>query len=229
MPARFLPLNPKPETRNPKPVGVLGGTFDPIHYGHLRPAQEAFQRLGLAELRLMPAFAPPLRAAPVASPAQRLRMVELAIEGLTGLRADDRELRRGGPSYTVLTLQELRAELGITPLCLLIGTDQLRGFERWFHWHEIPRLAHLVVLERPGSEAGDWPGWVRERQTADLAALQREPAGRLAFLAVNPQDISSTGIRERLARGESVAGLVPDAVRDYIDAHAIYGRPDRGD
>ncbi len=212
-----------------KLVGILGGTFDPIHYGHLRPAQEAYDRLRLTELRLMPAFAPPHRAAPVASPAQRLRMVELAIAGLAGLRADDRELRRGGPSFTVLALQELRAELGIAPLCLLIGTDQLRGFERWFHWQEIPRLAHLVVLERPGSKAGDWPGWVRERQTADLAALQREPAGRLAFLAVNPQDISSTGIRERLARGESVAGLVPDAVQEYIHTNAIYGRPDRGD
>jgi nicotinate-nucleotide adenylyltransferase len=226
---RFSPLNPKPETRNPKPVGVLGGTFDPIHYGHLRPAQEAMAKLGLAELRLMPAFAPPHRAAPVASPAQRLHMVELAIAGLPGLRADDRELRRGGPSYTVLTLQELRAELGTTPLCLLIGTDQLRGFETWFHWQEIPRLAHLVVLERPGSAGGDWPAWVQERRTDDLAALQRAPAGALAFLAVTPQDISSTGIRARLARGESVAGLVPEAVREYIDIHAIYGRPDRGD
>lgn len=210
-------------------LGLLGGTFDPIHYGHLRPAREAVERLGLAELRLMPAFAPPLRAAPVASPAARLRMVELAIRDLPGLRVDDRELRRGGPSYTVLSLQELRAELGTTPLCLLIGTDQLRGFERWYHWQEIPRLAHLVVLERPGVAAGDWPEWVRARRAAEPAELHREPAGKLVFLAVSPQDISSTVIRARLARGESIAGLVPEAVREYIHAHAIYGPPDRGD
>lgn len=210
-------------------IGVLGGTFDPIHYGHLRPAIEAVERLGLAELRLMPAYAPPLRAAPVASPAERLRMVELAIEGRPGLSTDDRELRRGGPSYSVLSLQELRAALGTTPLCLLIGTDQLRGFERWSHWQEIPRLAHLVVLARPGVAAPAWPAWVREIETADLAELRRRPAGRLVFLAVSPQDISSTVIRERLARGQSIDGLVPEAVREYIDTHAIYGRTDRGD
>lgn len=211
-----------------KPIGVLGGTFDPIHYGHLRPAEEARDRLGLAEVRFIPALQPPHRAPPVASPGQRLAMIELAIRGTPGFRADDRELRRGGLSYTVLTLTELRAEFPATPLCLLIGMDQFRSFETWHRWAEIPELAHLVVLNRPGTAPGALPAWARPRVTDDLAGLGRCPAGRLAFLAVSPQDISSTRIRERLARGESVQGLVPEAVQRYLQANPIYGHHDRG-
>ena len=209
-------------------IGILGGTFDPVHYGHLRPAQEAYERLPLDELRFVPAAAPPLRAAPVASGAQRLAMVQRAIAGIAGLRADDRELRRGGPSFTVSTLESLRAEIGATPLCLLIGMDQFRHFEQWHRWPDIPALAHLVVLNRPGISAGDLPGWASARVTEDFADLHQAPAGRLAFLAVHPQDISATDIRARLARGESVAGLVPDAVLDYIFANRLYGHQDRG-
>lgn len=212
-----------------QPIAILGGTFDPIHYGHLRPAREALTALELAELRFIPAFQPPHRAPPVATAAQRLAMVELAVRGIPGLRADDRELRRAGLSYTVVTLESLRAEVGPTPLCLLIGTDQFREFETWYRWQEIPELAHLVVLNRPGAAAGVLPDWAQARVTGDLTALGRAPAGRLAFLAVSPQDISATRVRAALARGESVAGLVPEAVLDYIWSNQIYGRKDRGD
>ena len=138
-------------------IGIFGGTFDPIHYGHLRPAQEAMQKLALAELRFVPAAQPPHRPPPLASAAQRLAMIELAIRDLPGFRADDRELQRGGLSYTVLTLESLRAELGNTPLCLLVGADQFRNFETWHRWQEIPDLVHLVVLNRPGTAAGALP------------------------------------------------------------------------
>lgn len=204
-------------------IGIFGGTFDPIHYGHLRPAQEAMQQLALAELRFIPAAHPPHRPPPQASAAQRLAMVELAIRGLPGTRVDDRELQRGGLSYTVLTLESLRAELGKTPLCLLIGADQLRSFESWHRWREIPELAHLVVLNRPGATAGVLPGWARGRECADLHILQQAPAGRLAFLSVSPQDISATRIRAALAREESVQGLLPEAVLDYIRTNQVYG------
>ena len=205
-------------------IGVFGGTFDPIHYGHLRPAQEAMQQLALAELRFVPAAQPPHRPSPQASAAQRLAMVELAIRGLPGLRADDRELRRGGLSYTVLTLESLRAELGNTPLCLLIGADQFCSFETWHRWQEIPALAHLVVLNRPGASAGTLPAWARARESAELQELWEAPAGRLAFLTVSPQDISATRIRAALARGESVQGQLPEAVLDYIRTNQIYGQ-----
>ena len=205
-------------------IGILGGTFDPIHYGHLRPAQEAMQQLALAELRFIPAATPPHRSPPVASSAQRLAMLELAIHGLPGLRSDERELKRAGPSYTVDTLESLRAELNDAPLCLLIGADQFRSFETWHRWQEIRDLAHLVILNRPGPAPGALPAWARARECTDFRALHAAPGGRLAFLGVSPQDISATRIRAALARGETVLGLLPEAVLEYIKTNRIYGR-----
>ena len=204
-------------------IGIFGGTFDPIHYGHLRPAQEAMQQLALAELRFIPAAIPPHRPPPQASAAQRLAMVELAIRDLPGLRVDGRELQRGGLSYTVLTLESLRAELGSTSLCLLIGADQFRSFETWHRWQEIPDLAHLVVLNRPGATTGALPAWARGRASSDLQALRAAPAGRLVFLSVSPQDISASRIRAALVRGGSVQGLLPEVVLDYIRVNQVYG------
>lgn len=209
-------------------IGILGGTFDPIHYGHLRPAQEAYEKLGLTELRLVPAAQPPHRAAPQAGPAQRLAMVELAVRGLSGWRVDNRELLRAGPSYTVQTLESLRAEFPATPLCLLIGADQFGSFETWHRWRELPDLAHIVVLSRPGVAPASWPEWAKGRECKDLRVLHQAPAGRLAFLPVSPQDISATGIRAAIARGESVAGLLPEAVLEYIQVNHIYGANRRG-
>ncbi len=205
-------------------IGILGGTFDPIHYGHLRPAQEAMQQLALAELRFIPAAPPPHRPPPVASSAQRLAMLELAIHGLPGLRSDERELKRTGPSYTVDTLESLRAEFKDTPLCLLIGADQFRSFETWRRWREILELAHLVILNRPDIAPGVLPAWAQGRVCADFHALRAAPAGRLAFLAVRPQDISATGIRAALGRGESVQGMLPVAVMKYLQTNSIYTR-----
>lgn len=220
-----------PANRISRPVaviGIFGGTFDPIHYGHLRPAEEARDQLALTEVRFIPAGQPPLRSPPVASAAQRLAMVELAIRGLDRFRVDARELQRAGPSYTVTTLESLRRELANTPLCLLIGADQFQSFEHWHRWREIPELAHLVVLRRPGAMLDALPEWAPPRVTDDVSDLRRAPAGRLAFLPVHPQDISATRIREALARGESVSGLLPEAVLAYIHTNHLYGQSDRG-
>lgn len=218
-------MNSIRKTQNSKlGVGVFGGTFDPIHYGHLRPAQEALEKLALAEVRFIPAAQPPHRPPPVASPEQRLAMVELAIRGRPGFRVDDRELRRGGPSYTVLTLESLRTEQAASPLCLLIGMDQFLGFESWRRWQEIPELAHIVVLSRPGAAPGSLPAWARGRETENIAELQQTAAGRLVFLAVSPQDMSATRIRAALAQGDPVAGMLPEAVLEYIQVNHIYVR-----
>lgn len=208
-----------------KPLGILGGTFDPIHYGHLRPAQEVLRALDLAEVRVIPAANPPHRRAPLATAEQRLRMAELAVGEFPGLRVDDREIKRGGPSYTVLTLEEMRREVGTQPLCLLLGVDAFEGIETWHQWQRLPELAHFVVMTRPGWSlpANDvLPAWARGRLARAAGELARTGAGKIYFQAVTPQDISATRIREAIARGEPVDGLLPPAVLGYLRANRIY-------
>ena len=202
-------------------ICLLGGTFDPIHYGHLRPAHEAMEALGCTTLHVIPAAQPPHRPAPVASAAQRERMVELAVAEFPGFRADDRELRRGGLSYSVLTLESLRAEYAQQPLCLLLGVDAFLGFESWHRWQDILDLTHLVVLTRPGWTLQTMAGWARER-SGDKDMLSRCAAGHLFFLSVTPQHISATELRAALAQGGTVHGLLPEAVWEFICQNKIY-------
>lgn len=203
-------------------IGIFGGTFDPIHYGHLRPAQEILQALGLQEIRFIPAADPPHRDPPRASAAQRLHMVTLALAEFPGFRVDDREIRRPGPSYTVLTLSELRHELGATPVCLLLGMDAFLGLETWHRWQEIPELAHLVVMQRPGWPAHAIPDWARPRLCQEIRPLSHSPGGRIWVQNVTPQAISASHLRASLARGESVQGLLPEAVDEFICQNNIY-------
>ncbi len=219
-------LKSKPETRNLKlPIGILGGTFDPIHYGHLRPAGEVLRALELAEIRFIPAANPPHRHAPVATATQRLRMVELAIGDIPGFVVDDREIRRGGPSYTVPTLESLRREFGARPLCLLMGMDAFEGIETWHQWQRLPELAHLVVMTRPGwafPPGAALPAWARERLEQEPDKLAQAGAGKIYFQAVTPQDISATQIRGAIAGGNPVEGFLPSSVLEYIHTHRIY-------
>ena len=208
-----------------KALGILGGTFDPIHYGHLRPAQEVLRVLDLAEIRVIPAADPPHSRPRVATPEQRLRMVELAVTGVPGFTLDDREFRRGGPSYTVLTLESLRREFGERPLCLLLGLDAFEGIETWHQWQRLPELAHFIVMTRPGWEfpaGARLPPWVRDRQVRDTSMLNQASAGKIYYQAVTPQDISATQIRDALARDEPVEALLPSAVLEYICANHVY-------
>ncbi|MBI5782683.1 MAG: nicotinate-nucleotide adenylyltransferase [Gammaproteobacteria bacterium] len=204
-------------------IGILGGTFDPIHYGHLRPAQEAQRALALEEIRVVPAANPPHRQPPVANAAQRLRMTELAVAGFPGFRVDDREVRRGGPSYTVRTLESLRVEMGPRPLCLLLGMDAFLDIETWHQWTRLPELAHLVVMQRPGWAFPDpLPAWATPRFSRDARELTGQAAGRVYFQTTAPQDISATRLRAAIGRGESVEGRLPPAVWDYIRANRLY-------
>ncbi len=208
-------------------IGILGGTFDPIHYGHLRPAREACGRLGLEAVHFVPALCPPHRPPPIAPAADRLAMVERAVADEPGFVADDREIRRGGLSYTVPTLESLRAEFGPTrPLVLLLGADAFGGIETWREWQRLPELAHLVIVNRPGSplpEAHRLAPWARARLAHSAAALRAAPAGLVYFQPVTPVDISATRLRERLARGEPVDDWLPPAVLAYIRRHGLYG------
>jgi len=205
-----------------QPIGILGGTFDPIHYGHLRPADQVRRVVHLGEVRLVPANQPPHRAAPQVSAAHRLRMAELAVAEFPGFVVDGRELKRPGPSYTVDTLRSLRAEFGAQPLCLLLGADAFRDLETWHEWPELPELAHLLVMQRPGYAMKAWPAWAQARRHDDPGALTTRPAGFVHFVGVTPVDVSATRVRERLRRGESIADDVPAPVIDYIRTHHLY-------
>lgn len=206
---------------------IYGGTFDPIHHGHLRLAVELRDRLGVDQIRLVPSYVPPHRDAPGASPDQRLRLLELAIAGEAGLMLDDREVRREGASYTADTLAQLREVIGPDePLAMVVGTDAFAGFDRWRDWQRIPELAHIVVVERPGEPldpAGIPAGLLAERGVRSPAELHNTPAGRLLSLAPPLLDISATGIRERIAAGRSPRYLFPDAVWDEIRRLELYG------
>lgn len=181
----------------------------------------------LDEVRFIPAYRPPHRHPPQASAAQRLAMVRLAIADYPGFRVDEREIRRGGLSYTVPTLESLRAELGAQPLVLLMGADAFLELETWHQWQRLPQLAHLVVMNRPGSplpgEGAELPEWARPRFCRDPQELARAAAGCLFFQPVTPVDISATRIRATIARGESAEGLVPPAVWEYIREEGLYG------
>ncbi len=188
-----------------QPLGVLGGTFDPVHNAHLALAQRALAALGLARILWIPTGAPPYRAPPVAAAGHRVAMLELALAGEARFAIDRRELAPGASGYTVDTLRALRAEHGAAvPLVLLMGADQYAKLETWERWRELFALCEIAVFARPG-----WAG----------------AGDRARAVPFAPLDISASGIRERIGRGEDVAALVPAAVLAYIRRHHLYGHP----
>jgi nicotinate-nucleotide adenylyltransferase len=199
-------------------IGILGGTFDPIHYGHLRTALELLERLPLSEIRFIPCARPPHRAAPATPGALRLRMVQAAIRGQPGFVADARELDRPGPSYTIDTLENLRADFPASTLCLVLGMDAFLGLPRWHRWLELFDLAHIVVAHRPGwrvPDSGPLGELVNERWTSD-AAMLATGAGRVHVEPVTQLEISSTELRAGVRAGRDPRYLVPDGVRRII-------------
>jgi nicotinate-nucleotide adenylyltransferase len=218
-------MNPSRQAPADGAIGLFGGTFDPVHFGHLRAALEACERLGLPRLRLLPAGDPPHRSDTVASATQRLAMLELAIASCPRLQVDDRELRRAGPSYMVDTLTAVRAEAGAAPVLLLIGQDAANALDSWHRWRDLFGLAHLVVLRRPDAHfrcAGELLQQIERRRVAEAGDLLQAPAGKILPLEVTQLDISSTLIRRLLAEGKSPQFLVPDSVLEYIRQQRLY-------
>jgi len=207
-------------------IGILGGTFDPVHNGHLRAAVEAREKLGLDDLRLLPAGDPPHRADPVASAGQRLEMLRLATASCPGLEVDDREVRRAGPSFMVDTLKEIRSEAGDAPLMLLIGQDAANALDSWHRWRDLFSLAHLVVMRRPDAHfrcAGELRREIELRRVDQPGRLRQATAGCVLALEITQLDISSTLIRELFARRRSPRFLLPEVVIEYILERRLYG------
>ncbi|MCG6933136.1 MAG: nicotinate-nucleotide adenylyltransferase [Gallionella sp.] len=212
------------------PVGILGGTFDPIHYGHLRLAEEMLELANLRKILFIPAGTPPHRDAPQVSAQHRNAMVRLAITDQPAFELDEREIARTSPCYTVDTLRELRAEQGAAqPLCLLMGGDAFLQLDTWHEWEQLFELAHIVVGYRPGftlderihSAAPALRRQYRQRLCA-ADALSGQPAGGIAELAIPKLEISATLIRSRVAENRSIRYLLPNQVADYIHQHHLY-------
>jgi len=207
-------------------IGVFGGTFDPIHFGHLHPALEVFQDLSLQEIRFIPLKTAVHRTQPVATAAQRLAMVRAAVEGQPGFVADSCELQRTGSSYSYDTLVSLRAELGPRfPICLLMGLDAFAELPTWHRWEDIVGMAHLVIMRRPGADEVTAPD-LRRRMEPRLAtnptALAQVSGGLILFRDVTQLDISATAIRSRFALGLSPRFLLPASVLAFIEGEGLY-------
>jgi nicotinate-nucleotide adenylyltransferase len=212
-------------------IGILGGRFDPIHYGHLRLAQEAGETLRLHRVRFIPAGTPPHRGAPEACAQHRLAMVRLAIADNALFDIDECEIRREGRAYTVDTLTEIRAAAGTArPLALLLGADAFLDLASWSRWQQLFDLAHIVVAHRPGYPVDTWrarmdPALAREygmRRLQEAAALHERPAGGIVVLPIAELDIAASRLRIALRSGRSPRYLLPDCVLDYIRVHHLY-------
>lgn len=207
------------------PVGIFGGTFDPIHYGHLRTAFEMLQALRFGDVRFIPCGDPPHRGATFADAELRFRMVDLAIRGQQGFISDNREIRRDGPSYTIDTLATLREEFPQRSLGLILGMDAFLGLPKWHRWSEILDIAHIVVAHRPGWKAPDIGPLGRllsECGTHRVDDLHEARQGRIHIHAVTQLEISSTEIRDLVAAGRDPRFLMPDAVRNLIEESGVY-------
>lgn len=212
-------------------IGIFGGTFDPIHFGHLRTAFELLQALRLNEMRFMPAGNPPHRAVTVADAEQRLAMVTAATQGQPGFVVDDREIRREGLSYSVDTMRTLRADFPESALCLIVGMDAFLGLPKWHLWRELLELAHLVVAHRPGWRApsmGPLGELLVDRGTGRIGDLHESRAGCIYIHAVTQLEISSTELRKLIAAGRDPRYLMPDAVREIIEQSGCYRRSKAG-
>ena len=205
-----------------KPVGVFGGTFDPVHNGHLRIALDAREMLGLDEVRLVPLAHAVHRDQPETPAALRLEMLRTAVAGRSDLVCDDREIRRQGPSYTIDTLTSLRRDLPGKSLCLLLGDDAFNGFADWRDPQDILAIANIAVLQRPGRPPPRPPALDGLLLRHQVEVLNPARCGQIRFCPVTQLEIASSDIRQRIAGGRSADFLLPSAVLALIERHGLY-------
>ena len=201
-------------------IGLLGGTFDPVHFGHLRAALEIYQQLQLKEVRFIPCQQPVHKAPAVASAEQRLAMLRIAISDHSMFSIDERELHRATPSYMIETIESMRQEDPVTPFCLIIGMDALADFCTWKRWEDILKLNHLVIAFRPGNFL--FPEVLKPRLCTNPQVLRESRGGKIFLQATTVLDIASTRIRSDMKEGMDCSYLLPEAVYQYIHEKHLY-------
>jgi len=208
-----------------RPIGIFGGTFDPVHIGHLRTAYELLHEVDMEQINFVPCGLPPHQKSPTASADVRLSMLRTAIEGIAGFVVDERELNRAGVSYSVDTLESFRQEFPDRPIGLIVGMDAYLQLDSWHRWEDILKLAHVIVARRPGASLPDsgTPGDLFAHcGVAEYSDLRQQPAGRVLVHSVTQLEVSSSAIRELISQGGNPRFLVPDSVATIIDASGCY-------
>ncbi|WP_438865013.1 nicotinate-nucleotide adenylyltransferase [Neptunicella sp.] len=206
-------------------IGIFGGTFDPIHKGHLQPVEQAARQLAMQQVHVLPCHIPPHRQTPAVNAAHRLRMVQLACQQYPQFIADDRELNRTTPSYSFDTLTEFRQQYPQQPLGFIMGMDAFNHFDSWHRWQDIVGLSHLIVCQRPGYKMqlnSNLDALVTQHGNQDVDALHRRPSGVIYFAKVALIDISATEIRQQLYLGQSANHMLYDNVAEYIRQQGLY-------
>ncbi len=209
-------------------IGIYGGTFDPIHYGHLRTALEVNELFALDELRFLPCAQPAHRAAPEVNANMRLQMIKLAITGYSQFSCDTREIDRTGPSYMVDTLASIRLEVADNPLILFMGADAFNGLGSWHRWQDIFIYAHIVVMTRPLYQPKPLSNFYADRLVEERHSLKSIPSGKIYFQQVTQLDISATSIRQMFAEKKSTNYLLPVSVIEFIQAKQLYRKKIKG-
>jgi len=202
-----------------QPIGILGGTFDPIHLGHLHLASEVQKQFTLAKIKIIPCYQSPTRSIPIASVLDRVAMIKLAIAKSPYLELDEREIKQPKKSYTIETLQSLRQELPNTPLCLIIGADAFTHLSEWREWEKFTEFAHLIVVRRPNSVLK------HVKPNPPLSNLSHNLSGGTFIAEINALNISSTMARDLITQNKNIGALVPKLVCDYIQQHKLYRNP----
>jgi len=206
-----------------KPIGVFGGTFDPIHFGHILPILDVCKHTGINHVRYVPNSRPGHRSQPAATAKHRWNMTQLALADYPFLHADDLEIRQSGLSYTVPTLRYFRGKFSLRPLSLILGLDAFLQIHRWYWWAEVLRLANIIVMNRPGT---NWPRtmpkWFERAQVLHSGVLYQRMAGNIYIVAVSELDISASAIRKQLKSGGDVSKLMPQSVVHYISEANLY-------
>lgn len=208
-----------------KPIGILGGTFDPIHKGHIEIAKKVYEQLDLAEIRFIPCKQPLLKNDAQASTKQRVDLLKIACEPFPEFVIDEREIKRESPSYMVETLMSLRSELPQTPLCLIMGIDAYAELPRWYQWEKIITLAHLIIINRPHYSLPDTPilnDFYRQHHSNKNSAIHEKIAGFILTLTLPPLPYASRDIRQQISQGKNLEEALPPGVWQYIKKHGLY-------